>query len=260
MKPASKQTPKPSVPAVPAASDSTALMSIISRVASEKDYDVEKLERLLALKERYDQTEARKAFEAAVSAAKAQLKPIVKNRTVDFTSQKGRTNYVYEDFAQVATQVDPVLAEHGLSYRFRSKQDGKTLAVSCILAHRDGHTEETTLTAQNDESGNKNSIQSIGSAATYLQRYTLKLALGLAAAKDDDAQSAEDQPKVSDEQIAKLEALIKEGGGSMGRALNFLGLQSLGELPAVNFEFVYKQIQTINNARKREATKAGESK
>ena len=40
-----------------------------------------------------------------------------------------------------------------------------------------------------DQSGNKNGFQAIGSAVTYLQRYTLKSALGLSAEVDDDAQS-----------------------------------------------------------------------
>ena len=44
-----------------------------------------------------------------------------------------------------------------------------------------------------DQSGSKNGFQAIGSAVTYLQRYTLKAALGLSAEVDDDAQSATDR-------------------------------------------------------------------
>ena len=54
--------------------------------------------------------------------------------------------------------------------------------MTCVLSHRDGHFEETTLTAGRDDSGKKNAIQQVGSTITYLQRYTLKAALGLAAA------------------------------------------------------------------------------
>lgn len=160
------------------------------QIAVSKGADLEYLQKLMDLQERWEKNLARKAFDAAISAAKPKIKPILKNREVDFTSQRGRTNYVYEDFAQVASQVDPVLAEHGLSYRHRSVQNGKTMTITCVLSHREGHFEETSLSADNDESGNKNSIQAVGSVATYLQRYTLKLALGLAAAKDDDARSA----------------------------------------------------------------------
>src|SRR6185295_16714658 len=116
-----------------------------------------------------------------------------------------RTNYKYEGFSDIAEHVDPILAKYGLSYRHRPKQDAKVLTITCILAHRDGHSEETSLFASNDESGNKNSIQSVGSTATYLQRYTLKLALGLAAAKDDDGRKAgSDEPTITEEQVANL--------------------------------------------------------
>lgn len=186
-------------------------------IAVQQGADLEKLEKLMDLQERWEKNQARKAFDAAISAAKPKIKPILKNREVDFTSARGRTNYVYEDFAQVALQVDPVLADHGLSYRFRSKQEDKLMTLVCVLSHREGHSEETTLCASNDESGNKNSIQAVGSVATYLQRYTLKLALGLAAAKDNDATTTKDKPDISpppegyEQWAADLAAIVDEG-------------------------------------------------
>lgn len=164
--------------------------SAMISLALQNGIDLQRLDKLMELHERWEANQARKAFEAAMAAAKAEIRPIVKNREVDFTSQKGRTNYEYEDFAAVADGVDEILARHGLNYRHRPKQDGKSLTIICKMAHRDGHFEETELTADKDESGNKNSIQSLGSTATYLQRYTVKLALGLAAAKDDDGRRA----------------------------------------------------------------------
>lgn len=171
---------------------------------------IEVLERLMALQERYEANQGRKAFDAAVAAAKTEIPVVSKNKTVDFTSQKGRTNYVYEDLGEIARTVDPILAKHGLSYRYRSSQEGGRLSVTCIISHRDGHSEETSLTATNDDSGNKNSIQAIGSAATYLQRYTLKLALGLAAAKDDDAKAVTTGGAISKEQADEIFALAEE--------------------------------------------------
>lgn len=168
-----------------------ALMQLIERAAMSPDFSVERLNALLDVKERWDKNEARKAFDGAMAAAKAEIPVIVKTREVDFTSQKGRTHYFYEDLASIARAVDPILAKHGLSYRFRTTAiPSEPVTVTCIVAHRDGHTEENTLCAGRDDSGNKNSIQAIGSTLTYLQRMTLKAALGLAAAADDDGRSA----------------------------------------------------------------------
>lgn len=196
---------------------------------------VEVLEKLFALQERYEASQAKKAFNNAIADAKAKIKPIVKNRKVDFTSQKGRTNYEYEDLAAIAEAVDPILASHGLSYRHRSQQDGTKLSVTCIISHRDGYFEETTLTAENDNSGNKNSIQAIGSAATFLQRYTLKLALGLAATKDDDAGKAEQPDAVSENQLQELIEIADNFSVDKARFCEWAGVESFADIRAKDF-------------------------
>ena len=217
-------------------------------IAVQQGADIAKLEKLMELQERWERNQGRKAFEAAVAEAKSELKPILKSREVDFTGNTGkRTNYWYEDFAQIATQVDPVLSKHGLSYRHRAQQNAKTLTVTCILAHRDGHHEETTLSADNDESGNKNSIQSVGSAATYLQRYTLKLALGLAAAKDNDARGATKKPTLSSDQIANLEALISEVGTNKVNFLKWARAEALEDILMSNYTAC---VQALESKRK----------
>lgn len=178
------------VPAFPVASVTP--MQLVERAMAAGNLDL--VEKFMALQERWEATQARKAFVAAISAAKAEIKPILKKQEVDFTSSRGRTNYEHEGLADIAEHIDPILAKNGLSYRYRPKQDSKILTITCIVEHRDGHSEETSLFGPNDESGNKNAIQSVGSTATYLQRYTLKLALGLAAAKDDDGRGAVGAP------------------------------------------------------------------
>lgn len=164
-------------------------MAMIDRALSNGS-GIEVIERLMALQERWEANQGRKAFDRAIADAKAGIGPIIKDRRVDFTSAKGRTNYQHEDMAGIARVVDPVLGQFGLSYRYRTAQDGRNVTVTCIVSHREGYSEETTLSSAVDDSGNKNHLQAVGSAITYLQRYTLKAALGLAAAYDDDAKNA----------------------------------------------------------------------
>ena len=149
--------------------------------------NLELVERALVLQERWEAAQARKAFDAAMAAVRGELPAIVKNRSVNFG--QGKTSYRHEDLAGIASQIDPILAKHGLTYRFRTEANGPALKVTCIISHRDGYSEENSLSAPNDTSGSKNSIQAVGSTQTYLQRYTLKAALGLAASNDDDGQS-----------------------------------------------------------------------
>lgn len=150
------------------------------------------IEKFMGLCERWRANEARAAFDEAMAAAKAEIPVIAKNREVDFTSAKGRTHYKHEDLAEIARTVTPILGRHGLSYRFRTTSNiNEPVVVTCIVSHREGHFEENTLCAGRDDSGNKNSIQAVGSTLTYLQRMTLKAALGLAAAEDDDGKASD---------------------------------------------------------------------
>lgn len=197
---------------------------------------VETIEKLMGLQERWEANQARKAFDEALAAAKADIPVIVKNRTVDFSSAKGRTNYRHEDLAGIARTVDPILARHGLSYRFRTTSaPNEPVTVTCIVSHRAGHSEENTLSAGRDESGNKNSIQAVGSTVTYLQRYTLKAALGLAASDDDDAKSAEPGDTITSDQVEKLLAIINEVGADLVKFRRHFQIETLPELPASRY-------------------------
>ncbi len=160
------------------------------QLAVEKGASVEQLERLMALQERYEANEAKKEFVSAMTHFKENPKVIEKNATVDFTSTKGRTHYKHATLANVCDVIGPALSEVGISHRWETEQlpEGGMIRVTCILTHARGHSEKVFLQAGRDESGNKNNIQAVGSTVTYLQRYTLLAATGMAVAdqRDDD--------------------------------------------------------------------------
>ncbi len=199
---------------------------------------IEVVSQLMGLLKETRAEERKMAFDAALSAAKAEIPPILKNRVVDFTSAKGRTNYKHEDLGEIAKTVDPILTRHGLSYRFRTEQEGASVKVTCIVAHRDGYAEENSLSAGRDESGNKNTIQAVGSTVTYLQRYTLKASLGLAVSNDDDgraSQWASAAPLVNIEQRDELLALINETKTDVELFCRYYKIEAVPDLPASKF-------------------------
>jgi hypothetical protein len=243
----------PTIQPLPTSSAVTPMAMITQ--ALERNASVEVLAQLMSLQERHEANMARKAFDAAVAAAKGEIPPIVKNRVVDYTSNKGRTNYRHEDLAGIAKVVDPILNKHGLSYRHRSAQEGQRLRVTCVLSHRDGYSEETTLEAAEDHTGNKNSIQAIGSAATYLQRYTLKLALGLSATVDDDgAASGAPEETITDEQADQIRTRLTETGADVEKFLRVLHVESIPDIRASQWDAVKvilaarKKAETTTNA------------
>lgn len=203
--------------------------------AIERGVSPDILKGLMDLQERHERNHARRAFDAAMSAAKAEIPIVITNRV-------GHNNKRYADFAAFAAAIDPILAKHGLSYRFRTNQD-ECIHVTCIIAHRDGHSEETSLAAGADVTGNKNAIQAIGSTLTYLQRYSLRQALGLAASDDDDGRAAGAGEAVTSEQENTLRLAIVETGADLPKFLRFFKIERLDELSAARFDDALKMLQ-----------------
>lgn len=213
--------------------DANPLISVLLDAVN-KNVNVETVEKLMGLYERQNSLESRKAFSQAMAEAKAEMPKIVKNKKVDFSSKGGRTRYSYENLENILNNIEPVLSKYGLSVRFKTFNDpGKPISVTCILEHRDGHSEENTLVAPRDESGTKNVLQSIGSTVTYLQRYTLKAALGVAAAEDDDG--AGGVIYLSPEESYILEELIEKTKSDKSSFCRYLNVRSLSELPQNKF-------------------------
>lgn len=209
----------------------------------------ETLERLLALQERWEASQARKAFDEAMAAAKEEFQPILTNRRVAFESKdktKADTNYKFEDLAQIERQVGPILTKNGLSYRYRTQAEpDQPVRVTCIVAHKSGHSEETSLAAGRDNSGNKNSIQAIGSTITYLQRYTLKAALGLAVAHDDDGKKADEaiDQFITDAQRDTLLGLINETGTDVAKFCEWAKIEGVSQLLARYYDKAVSVLQ-----------------
>lgn len=200
--------------------------------------DVDMYREAVALAKELDAIAARKAFDNAIAAAKAEIPTIRRNREVDFTSTKGRTHYRFEDLAEITRTVDPILSKFGLSYRFRVNSPiNEPVSVTCVVSHKDGHFEETTLHAgRDDDNSNKNSIQRIGSTITYLQRYTLKAALGLAASHDDDGAGSEDIGPITAEQVKQIEILLTETNTTAQRFCGYMKVESIDTIPAKQFQ------------------------
>ena len=163
--------------------------------AVEKGMDISVIKELMVLKREWEADEARKSYVAAMAAFKANPPQIFKDRHVSYENNNGSvTQYDHAGLASVANAVSEAMAPHGLSFRWDTLQlDGGMIRVTCVITHDQGHSQETPLQSGADQSGGKNNIQAIGSTVSYLQRYTLLAAAGLATSDmDDDGQTSEE--------------------------------------------------------------------
>lgn len=170
---------------------SGSLLSVIERAARDPSVDIEKLERLFALKERMDAQEAKRAFIEGKIAMRAELPEITMKGHIIIRDRNDQNKIIQDTpfarFEDIHEAVMPVLTAHGFDLAFRNglAPDGK-VRVTTILSHRDGHEESTDFDLPHDGSGSKNAVQAVGSSTSYGKRYGVLSILNIKVAGEDD--------------------------------------------------------------------------
>jgi hypothetical protein len=157
------------------------------RIAIESNADLDRLEKLLELQERWEANEARKAFVVAMAAFKAEPVEIFKRKQVGYKTKEGDfVGYKHAELSDVTDAITPAMARHGLSFDWDIHQGSGSITVDCVVTHVLGHSKKVTMSGAPDSSGKKNQIQQTASTVTYLQRYTLLSVTGMSTKDEDD--------------------------------------------------------------------------
>ena len=165
--------------------------------------DLEKVEKLLDIQMKWEANEARKAYHMAMAKFGAVEITIDKDQKVGYSTSKGNVGYSHASLANAVRRIKAELCKHGLSATWRTKQNGKII-VTCKVTHEKGHFEETSLEADADATGSKNPIQAMGSAITYLERYTLLALTGIATGDQEDDGNSASGSVVSEAQLSTM--------------------------------------------------------
>jgi len=160
----------------------------LMQIAIENNGAVEQLEKLMELQERWEAKQAKESYFIALASFQSEIPVIEKKKKVYYESKKpgvSPTAYKYAPLDDIMIQIRPFLEKNGLSVRWEQSQDDHSICVTCIVTHVNGHSERVRLSAVADQTGNKNNIQATASTVTYLRRYTITGALGIATADED---------------------------------------------------------------------------
>ncbi len=192
-------------------------------LAVDKDLDIEKLQKLIDMKNANDAKAAKMEFLNALSKFQGTLPPLVKNKTAnikytDKNNNPREMSYTFHALPDIERHIRPYLNECGLSYRWGQKEENANISVWFILAHIGGHEEiGEPISGGLDNSGAKNLIQQKASTITYLRRYTLTGGLGISSGDADDDGSKGPKnapvglPYIKDAQLGSVIKSISEG-------------------------------------------------
>lgn len=188
------------LPGMPAAPETKDKWEKLLQTFLERNAGAEQLSMLVDAVMKARKEDARIQFEAAYGRFKNDLPTIFKSKKISFPNKDGSlTEYSHPELAEAAEVCAESLSRYGLTFTWRPSEgsNGRTI-MTCVFRHpSSGHVEEmATLGGPPDTSGGKNNVQAIGSTNTYLQRYTLLAACGIAPkGLDDDGRQAEGMPE-----------------------------------------------------------------
>lgn len=201
------------------------------RMAVSGGADLDKLEKLLALQERWEANEAKKAYVQAMASFKENAPKVTKDK------ENKQYKSMYTTLGNLVNTVNPELSKHGLSASWDIFQNG-TIKVTCKITHRLGHSETAEAMAPADVSGAKNAIQQIKSTITYLKAVTFESICGLASSDanvDDDGNSAGVE-LIDENQMVTITEYLESLKLNKEKFLKFFSIEKIKDMPKARYQ------------------------
>lgn len=173
------------------------MLAMIERAARDPSVDMDKLERLLSI-HREMQAETRKtAYNAAMAAVQAKIKPVWRDAV------NKQTGSPYATLEAISDAITPIVTAEGfsLSYDTADCPTPGYIRIVCDVMHSAGHTEKNKhFDLPLDDAGlkgnaNKTPIQASGSTISYGRRYLKCMIFDVTLTNEDnDGQKVEKTP------------------------------------------------------------------
>ena len=164
--------------------------------------NVEIMEKLMDLQDRWDVKQAKKAFDAAMSDFQSEC-PVIKKAKDGGRTNAGVVAYKFAPMDAIVSQTKELIAKHGFSYRIITGTRDKMLFADCIVKHKLGHTETTPFEVPPQTGTNVMSAPQVQAAAlTFAKRYAFLNAFGIMTGDDDT-----DAKKVTSVEVKTVKVL-----------------------------------------------------
>lgn len=239
---------EPTAPPVPV-SESAAIFQIIERAARDPNVDLDKMERLMAMRERELTRIAQTAFNNAMKDAQAEMPQVVRDADNDQTRSR------YARYETISEAIQPVITKHGFSLTFsEGKADQPNhIRVICDVMHDAGHVKQYYADVPFDNVGmkgnaNKTNTHAYGSTKSYGKRY-LKCDIFDVALKneDDDGNGAGDPAggaTITKAQRDELQGLIEQLGWDVPGFCEWAKIDALPDMESRHFAKAKQLLET----------------
>ena len=164
--------------------------SVIERAATDPSFDVDKLERLVAMQEASEQRHADHQFNEALSKAEAEMSVISTN------ANNPQTKSRYATFARLDGEIRPIYTSHGFGIQFNTEPMGEPNMIRVVGMLSNGMTQrrfqvDMPIVTQGIRGQDMMTrTHATMSAISYGKRGLLVMMFNLAIGDDDDGNRA----------------------------------------------------------------------
>ena len=208
------------------------LQTIITWALQNPDVSLDKLDRLLDIKERLEAAQAKMLFARSMKDAQHEIGPVARD------AENPHTKSRYSRLETIDAAIRPVYTKHGFSLSFNNPATEKgSITITCRVRHDAGHQEDFQLAAAPDTTGakgaaTKTEVQGLGSTVSYLRRYLTLMIFNVVLKNEDKDGNL--TGFVNEEQANKIIDAIKRAALTPTREAKFLealGVKAVSEIP-----------------------------
>lgn len=222
------------------------MVAMIERIAMDPNIPIDRLEKMLAMKERMEdraredaERQAKKAFFAAMSKCQKELPVVIKR------SRNSHTNSNYADLAAIEEQAMPIIHDHGFAVSFQPDgyNDKGELRILWEVSHAEGHSRNGVGEIPVDGAGsqgkvNKTGTQAFGSTATYGRRYLLCMIFNISTGDDRDGNKPpqREPEKISQAQVGVILRLLEDTDSDTEQFCRMGKIEAIPDILASDFD------------------------
>ena len=230
------------------ASETASILSMIERVARDPSIDMDKLIRLLELRDRTEARARSDAFDEAMTACQGEMRPIAAD------SNNPQTKSRYASYFALDRALRPIYTKHGFSLSFNTAGGAPEGCVRIVCrASRGGHSRDYSIDMPADGKGAKGGdvmtkTHATGAAVSYGSRYLLKMIFNVAVGESDDDGNGATGEKINEIQLGIIRGLIVEVAADIQRFCKYMKVARLEDIPVSRYDAAVKALEAKRSA------------
>ncbi len=216
------------------------LLAMIERASRDPTIDLDRMERLIKMRERDQDVAAEGAFNDALAAVQQELTPVARD------SNNPQTHSKYASYFAVDKVVRPVRSKYGFSLTFDT-EDGAPEGYIRVVAYlaKGRHSRKYRYDSPTVTTGIKgNEMMTLtharASALTYAKRYLVGLIFDLSTGEDKDGNQiggkTVNTDAATDEQVMEIYKMLGKSEKDRVALCKHLGIDALENMTVATYE------------------------